>query len=274
MNNTNTLNLENTTASSSLSQSDTPSVYSTKYKFTFQDKEDIKSLESLLSKSLYINDDILSVDDVLIFEKFRTSKQLITQKEFPKTFKWVNELERMLRNWRISKNKNKGSTFCDFVKNAEIKYRKEKEIRESDEKELINGLTKDLCIDTKNNVSSLSPVFNSKLTNSPKYKKLNEYSMEIGIKFKENIEKNWSEIAFNLNIICQVYLPRGTEVEPVIDFNTGERFAVIKTYVHKEKFDISYIAQDIKRTIRSVESVNVIDVKEIHSQNEQKEKSI
>ena len=37
-------------------------------------------------------------------------------------------------------------------------------------------------------------------------KKLKEYTIEIGVKFKPNIYKNWSEISSNLSIICQVYL--------------------------------------------------------------------
>ena len=173
----------------------------------------------------------------------------------------------MKRNWRISKRKNKGSTFAEFIKNKEDLIRKEQTVNE--EKKLISGLSVD-ADKINNNSPSTNYKHNSKINTTPpkSIKKLKEYSIEIGIKFKPNIYKNWSEISSNLSIICQVYLPRGTEIKPVKDKNTGELFAIIHSWTHKENYDISYIEQDIKRNIISVESVNIIDIKEIKENND------
>ena len=199
----------------------------------------------------------------MIFEQLRESKCVIEQKRFPNIFRWANELERMKRNWRISKRKNKGATFAEFIKNKEDLIRNE---QKNEEKNLISGLS--INADKLNNIHnspSSNCKHNSKINTTPpkSIKKLKEYSIEIGVKFKPNIYKNWSEISSNLSIICQVYLPRGTEIKPIKDKNTGELFAIISSWTHKENYDISYIEQDIKRNIISVESVNIIDIKEI-----------
>ena len=251
------INLDNTTASSSLSQSDNANaVYSTPYKFNFNEETDLINLENQIKKNIYIKDEILSIDDVLIYEEIRKSKIIIPEKKFPFMYKWIMELERLRKNWRISKRKNKGSTFIEFIKNAEDQLRKEK--NKNMENDVISGLQ----INTNNNNNNSNN--NSPNNNSSKHiKKLKEYSMEIGVRFEKNIKKNWSEISSNLNIICQAYLPRDTEIKPIKDDKTGEIFAIIMTKSHKEKYDISYIEKDIKRNIPSVESVNIIEIKEI-----------
>ena len=251
-------NLDNTTASSSLSQSDNANaIYSTPYKFNFNEETDLINLENQIKKNIYIKDEILSIDDVLIYEEIRKSKIIIPEKKFPFMYKWIMELERLRKNWRISKRKNKGSTFIEFIKNAEDQLRKEK--NKNMENDVISGLQ--ININSNNNSNNISPNNNS----SKHIKKLKEYSMEIGVRFEKNIKKNWSEISSNLNIICQAYLPRDTEIKPIKDDKTGEIFAIIITKSHKEKYDISYIEKDIKRNIPSVESVNIIEIKEINN---------
>jgi len=254
------INQDNTTASSSISQGDTTKTYYTPYKFNFEEETDLINLENQIKQNRCIKDEILSVDDVLIFEQLRDSKCVILEKKYPNIYRWANELERMKRNWRISKRKSKGATFAEFIKNKEDLIRKEQ--KRDEEKDLISGLSMN---SEKFNSPSTNYKYNSKINTTPpkSIKKLKEYTIEIGVKFKPNIYKNWSEISSNLSIICQVYLPRGTEIKPVKDKNTGELFAIIYSWTHKENYDISYIEQDIKRNINSVESVNIIDIKEI-----------
>jgi hypothetical protein len=264
-------NQDNTTLSSSISQGDTVKSYYTQYKFNFENEIDLINLENQIKQNKCIKDEILSVDDVLIFEQLRDSKCVIVEKKYPNIFRWANELERMQRNWRISKRKNKGSTFAEFIKEKEDLIRKDK--KNDEEKKLISGLSMNL---TNVNISS-SPNCkhnNTKNTTPPKsIKKLKEYSIEIGIKFKSEIKKNWNDISSNLSIICQVYFPRGTEIKPVIDEKNGELFAVIHSWTHKENYDISYVEQDIKRNISSVESLNIIEIKEL-KENKDKNCSI
>ena len=263
-------NQDNTTASSSISQGDTIKTYYTPYKFNFEEETDLINLENQIKQNRCIKDEILSVDDVIIFEQLRDSKCIIPEKKYPNIYRWANELERMKRNWRISKRKNKGSTFAEFIKEKEDLIRKEKKVDE--EKSLISGLTAN--IDSKViNSSSPNCKHNSKINSTPpkSIKKLKEYTIEIGVKFNQNLVKNWSEIASNLSIICQVYLPRGTEIKPVRDKKTGELFAVINSWTHKENYDISFIEQDIKRNIIAAESVTIIDIKEINDQKNKKD---
>ena len=261
-------NQDNTTASSSLSHGDATKTYYTPYKFNFEEETDLINLENQIKQNRCIKDEILSVDDVLIFEQLRESKCIILEKKYPNIYRWANELVRMKRNWRISKRKDKGSTFAEFIKNKEDLIRKEKK---NEEKNLISGLSIDA--DKSNNINnspSSNCKHNSKINSTPpkSIKKLKEYTIEIGVKFKPNIYKNWSEISSNLSIICQVYLPRGTEIKPIKDKNTGELFAIIHSWTHKENYDISYIEQDIKRNIIEVESVNIIEIKEVKESEE------
>ena len=167
-------NLDNTTASSSLSQSDNANaIYSTPYKFNFNEETDLINLENQIKKNIYIKDEILSIDDVLIYEEIRKSKIIIPEKKFPFMYKWIMELERLRKNWRISKRKNKGSTFIEFIKNAEDQLRKEK--NKNMENDVISGLQ--ININSNNNSNNNSPNNNS----SKHIKKLKEYSMEINI---------------------------------------------------------------------------------------------
>ena len=264
---------DNTTASSSISQGDTSkSYYYTPYKFNFEEESDLINLENQIKQNQCIKDEILSVDDVLIYEQLKNSKCIILQKKYPNIYRWANELERMNRNWRISKRKNKCATFAEYIKNKEDLIRKEKKIDE--EKKLISGLS----LNSENSINK-SPSANCKhktnINSTPpkSIKKLKEYTIEIGVKFKPNIYKNWSEISSNLSIICQVYLPRGTEIKPIKDKNTGELFAIIHSWTHKENYDISYIEQDIKRNIIEVESVNIIEIKELKENKESNDKN-
>jgi len=264
---------DNTTASSSISQGDISKAYYTPYKFNFEEETDLINLENQIKQNQCIKDEILSVDDVLIFEQLRNSKCVILKNKYPNIYRWANELERMNRNWRISKRKNKGASFAEYIKNKEDLIRNEKKIDE--ERKLISGLS--LNSETSINKSpSPSLKHNSKINSTPpkSIKKLKEYTIEIGVKFKPNIYKNWTEISSNLSIICQVYLPRGTEIKPIKDKNTGELFAIINSWTHKENYDISYIEQDIKRNIIEVESVNIIEIREVKGNKEGDEKNV
>ena len=247
-------NIENeTTASSSISQSENCNNFTTPFKYDFKNKNDLENFENIIKKNKYVKDDILSVDDVLLFEDLREQKAMIIEKFYPNIYRWAKELERMKKNWRLSKRKNKGSSFTEYIKNANEK------IIESQNNNLISGLM-GLNINNNNNNEKEK---NDKEKNSNKHnKKLKTYSMEIIVKFNHNMIKNWMEISSNLSIICQAYLPRGTEIKPIKDEN-NEIYALIQTFSHKEKYDITYIENDIKRNILSVEKVEITNIKEI-----------
>ena len=146
----------------------------------------------------------------------------------------------MRRNWKLSKRKDKGSSFAEFIKLSEDKIRNEKK----DNKENVN-------------ISKEIPIEHNKI------KKLKEYSVSINIRFDLEQENNWLNISNILNEICQIYLPRGTIVKPIRDEKTGEIFAVIETMSHKKDFDLSSIKRDIQNEIPSFKSIDIIEVKEI-----------
>ena len=250
-----------TTASSSISQSENCNNFSTPFKYDFKNKNDLENFENIIKKNKYVKDDILSVDDVLLYEDLREQKGMIIEKFYPNIYRWAKELERMKKNWRLSKRKNKGSSFTEYIKNAEDKLRNEK-IIESQNNNLLSGL---MALNINNNNNEKEKEKNDKDKNSNKHnnnKKLKTYSMEIIVKFNHNMIKNWMEISSNLSIICQAYLPRGTEIKPIKDEN-DEIYALIQTFSHKEKYDITYIENDIKRNILCAEKVEITNIKEI-----------
>ena len=250
-----------TTASSSISQSENCNTFSTSFKYDFKNKNDLNNFENIIKKNKYVKDDILSVDDVLIFEDLREQKALIVEKFYPNIYRWAKELERMKKNWRLSKRKNKGSSFTEYIKNAEDKLRNEK-IIESQNNDLISGLMALNFNNNNNNNNNSNNNNNNEKDKDKKHKKLKTYSMEIIVKFNKNMIKNWMEISSNLSIICQAYLPRGTEIKPIKDEN-DEIYALIQTFSHKEKYDITYIENDIKRNILCVDKVEIANIKEI-----------
>ena len=260
-NNLNNIESE-TTASSSISQSENCNTFSTSFKYDFKNKNDLNNFENIIKKNKYVKDDILSVDDVLIFEDLREQKALIVEKFYPNIYRWAKELERMKKkkNWRLSKRKNKGSSFTEYIKNAEDKLRNEK-IIESQNNDLISGLMA-LNVNNNNSNNNSNNNNNNEKDKDKKHKKLKTYSMEIIVKFNKNMIKNWMEISSNLSIICQAYLPRGTEIKPIKDEN-DEIYASIQTFSHKEKYDITYIENDIKRNILCVDKVEIRNIKEI-----------
>ena len=161
------ITVDNTT-SSTVSQSDSVSCFTTKYTYDFETEDGLVQLESQLKKNTYINDDILSVDDVLVFEALRQSKAIVVQKKHPTIYRWCSELEHLRRNWRLSKKKDKGSTFAEYIKNAEDKIRKEKNEKENED--LFLGMS-GLAIEKKNDTTN-------KTDYKMKVKKLNEYKVE------------------------------------------------------------------------------------------------
>ena len=102
--------------------------FNTIYKFNFDDSIDLLNLENQLKKNKYLKDEILSVDDIIIFEKLKESSITININQYPNIFKWANELERMRRNWKLSKRKDKGSSFAEYIKLSEDKIEMKKVI--------------------------------------------------------------------------------------------------------------------------------------------------
>jgi hypothetical protein len=147
----------------------------------------------------------------------------------------------MRKNWKLSKKKDKGSSFVEYIKISEDKIRNEK----NDNKENIN-------------ISKEIPIDNNKI------KKLKEYSVSINIRFDLEQENNWLQISNILNQICQIYLPRGTIVKPIKDEKSGEIFAIIETLSHKKDFDLYSIKRDIINEIPSFKSIDIIEIKEIN----------
>ena len=267
---TSTISLpDNTTASSS----DTPAKFTSSLKFDFSNASEIAALEAKIKKNSYIKEDIVTTDDAIIFEELRESKRLIPEKMYPNLYRWAKEMERMRRNWRVSKRKEKGRTFVEFINKEEEKLRKQKKLDE--EIELIQGLKITDNIYSNHSSQSQTNTFSKTASKiplkipdfSPKNKKkLREFSLEIGIRFNESDYKNWVEISSNLSIMSQAYLPRGTEIRTVKDEKSEEIFVVISTFSHKEKYDITYIERDIKRNVPSVKSVEIICVKEVNDE--------
>lgn len=234
-------NFESSTTSSSVSDMipTTPSIL-----FDFEEESGLIEMEQLLRKNYYIKDDILSVDDVLLFDLLRLAKSMIIQKRYPNIFRWCKELECLKQNWRISKKKNKGNSFIEYIKQTEDRLREERtQIKENSQ---LNLLKEEF--ETK-----------SESKNHNMYKKGKEYRMELAVYFRSGEGKHWNSIASNLSIICQAYLPRDTEIKPINDDN-GEIYGNIITRTHKDNYDLSYIEQDIRRNISAVEALKIISI--------------
>ena len=144
----------------------------------------------------------------------------------------------MRKNWKLSKKKDKGSSFVEYIKISEDKIRNERNKFENKKEEI-------------------------KIDKS-KIKKLKEYSVSINIRFDNEQKNNWLEISNVLNQICQIYLPRGTIVKPIKDEKSGEIFAIIETMSHKKDFDLYSIKRDIINEIPSFKSIDIIEIKEIN----------
>lgn len=241
----------NSCSSSTMSQSE-GAIYYSNYKYDYSNENDLKRLEQQIKKNIYIKDEILSIDDAVIYEEIRKKDMVINQKLYPSLFKWYKNMERLKRNWRLSKKLDKGSSFEEYIKKVEEKSRNEKRFNESSQ-ELISGLQ-------VNNNKDNKCDYNKSITKT--FKKMNEYKLELGISFKKDKEKNWAEISANLSIICQVYFPRDTEIKPIRD-EDNNIYSVIVTRVHKKDYDLSYFIKDVKKNINAVEDINVIDIQEI-----------
>ena len=215
---------------------------------SFNDPKVLQLMETQLQHHPFLKDDIISTIDVETFEDINGSGVYIDEDTYPKLSKWFKDIKRIRSNWFLSKNKSKGDTFFTYIKTAEMKIREQ---RQKDEE-----LRKQFPHLNVNNNSHLHYSENIQ-------KKMKEYSMDIGIKFVKNINKDWNSIAKQLNLICQIYLPNSTQIKPVSDDKTNEIIAIIQTHTHSKNFDISYLERDIKQTIPSVESIQIIEIKEL-----------
>jgi hypothetical protein len=89
---------------------------------------DLNELEKRLQYKPFIKGNVISIDDVEAYENFMLLNVELPANGYSKMKKWKAEIERMKLNWKISKKKDKGRTFGEYIQNMSVKLKEQDQI--------------------------------------------------------------------------------------------------------------------------------------------------
>ena len=224
--------------------------------------DDLKSLEKKLKFKEFLNGKIISVKDVETYENFMLLNVNLNKNDFPHILKWKNEIERMKLNWKISKKPPsiKGRNFREYIEKMYEKIKQNDKIYSNQIKNLTN-VSKNIFDDNKKEEKEIATIHFFK-------KKTGNYLIKILIKWLNNINLNYHDIASKLIIISHNYFPNKCVVEELKnDKDNNWINAVIITTINKNDYDITDFSKDVKRNINNNIQVSILSIEDNNENN-------
>ena len=223
---------------------------------------DLKSLEKKLTFKEFLTGKIISVKDVETYENFMLLNVNLNKNDYPHILKWKNEIERMKLNWKISKKpfSQKGRTFREYIEKMYEKIKQNDKIYANEIKNLTN-VSKNIFFDNKKEEKEIATIHFFK-------KKTGNYLIKILIKWLNNNNLKYQDIASKLIIISHNYFPNKCVVEELKNEKDNNWInAVIITTINKNDYDIEDFSQDIKRNINNNIQVSILSIEDNNDNN-------
>jgi len=230
-----------------------------------QSLSDLNNLEKLLINKAYIKGNIISIEDIETLDNLELLNINITKNNYPHTFKWKKEIERMLLNWKISKKPPniKGKTFKQYI---EIQTEKlVDQNKQFDEKIKTN---------MKFHENLLKPEEKEKeITTIHFFTKKNEgqnYLIKILIKFFPGLNTTYKDLAPKILIICHNHLRNKTDIEEYKNDKEKEGNIkginiVLTSFIDTEDYNIEPLSMELKRNISGINSVSILSLEKKES---------
>ena len=220
----------------------------------------LNNLEKLLINKTYIKGNIISIEDIETLDNLELLNINITKNNYPHTFKWKKEIERMRLNWKISKKPPniKGKTFKQYI---EIQTEKlVDQNKQFDEKIKTN---------MKFHENLLKPEEKEKeITTIHFFTKKNEgqnYLIKILIKFFPGLNTTYKDLAPKILIICHNHLRNKTDIEEYKNDKEKEGNIkginiVLTSFIDTEDYNIEPLSMELKRNISGINSVSILSL--------------
>ena len=221
-----------------------------------QSLSDLNNLEKTLNNKIYLNGNIISIDDIESLENLELLNINITKDKFPNIFKWKKEIERMKLNWKISKKPPsiKGKTFKQYIIIQTGKLsQKEKEFDEQN-KNYWKFSENILKYEERDKEVATIHFFQKK-------NEAANYTLKILIKFRPDVNLTYKDLAPKILIICHNHLVNKTNIEEYKDGKNSKFISVIVTsLVNSEDFNIENLSQELKRNIIGINSISILSL--------------
>ena len=230
-----------------------------------QSLSDLNNLEKLLINKTYIKGNIISIEDIETLDNLELLNINITKNNYPHTFKWKKEIERMRLNWKISKKPPniKGKTFKQYI---EIQTEKlVDQNKQFDEKIKTN---------MKFHENLLKPEEKEKeITTIHFFTKKNEgqnYLIKILIKFFPGLNTTYKDLAPKILIICHNHLRNKTDIEEYKNDKEKEGnikgiSIVLTSFIDTEDYNIEPLSMELKRNVSGINSVSILSLEKKES---------
>jgi translation initiation factor 1 (eIF-1/SUI1) len=230
-----------------------------------QSLSDLNNLEKLLINKAYIKGNIISIEDIETLDNLELLNINITKNNYPHTFKWKKEIERMRLNWKISKKPPniKGKTFKQYI---EIQTEKLVDQNKQFDEKIKSNM--------KFHENLLKPEEKEKeITTIHFFTKKNEgqnYLIKILIKFFPGLNTTYKDLAPKILIICHNHLRNKTDIEEYKNDKEKEGnikgiSIVLTSFIDTEDYNIEPLSMELKRNISGINSVSILSLEKKES---------
>ena len=230
-----------------------------------QSLSDLNNLEKLLINKAYIKGNIISIEDIETLDNLELLNINITKNNYPHTFKWKKEIERMRLNWKISKKPPniKGKTFKQYI---EIQTEKLVDQNKQFDEKIKSNM--------KFHENLLKPEEKEKeITTIHFFTKKNEgqnYLIKILIKFFPGLNTTYKDLAPKILIICHNHLRNKTDIEEYKNDKEKEGNIkginiVLTSFIDAEDYNIEPLSMELKRNISGINSVSILSLEKKES---------
>jgi translation initiation factor 1 (eIF-1/SUI1) len=230
-----------------------------------QSLSDLNNLEKLLINKTYIKGNIISIEDIETLDNLELLNINITKNNYPHTFKWKKEIERMRLNWKISKKPPniKGKTFKQYI---EIQTEKLVDQNKQFDEKIKSNM--------KFHENLLKPEEKEKeITTIHFFTKKNEgqnYLIKILIKFFPGLNTTYKDLAPKILIICHNHLRNKTDIEEYKNDKEKEGNIkginiVLTSFIDTDDYNIEPLSMELKRNISGINSVSILSLEKKES---------
>ena len=230
-----------------------------------QSLSDLNNLEKFLINKAYIKGNIISIEDIETLDNLELLNINITKNNYPHTFKWKKEIERMRLNWKISKKPPniKGKTFKQYI---EIQTEKLVDQNKQFDEKIKSNM--------KFHENLLKPEEKEKeITTIHFFTKKNEgqnYLIKILIKFFPGLNTTYKDLAPKILIICHNHLRNKTDIEEYKNDKEKEGNIkginiVLTSFIDTEDYNIEPLSMELKRNISGINSVSILSLEKKES---------
>ena len=230
-----------------------------------QSLSDLNNLEKLLINKAYIKGNIISIEDIETLDNLELLNINITKNNYPHTFKWKKEIERMRLNWKISKKPPniKGKTFKQYI---EIQTEKLVDQNKQFDEKIKSNM--------KFHENLLKPEEKEKeITTIHFFTKKNDgqnYLIKILIKFFPGLNTTYKDLAPKILIICHNHLRNKTDIEEYKNDKEKEGNIkginiVLTSFIDTEDYNIEPLSMELKRNVSGINSVSILSLEKKES---------